>query len=290
MIALGRLLEETAPEAVSLRRDAEVARTLSVDPGAGAGADDGRPGGLGFAADAARLAKAAALPGLAALVVPEALAGAVPASLGVVVSDDPEMTFWTLHNRLAEAHGMGPALEPGIDPSARIDPGARVEPGVEVGFGAVIRRGSWIRAGAVVQEHALVGHGAFFTRRRPGRALRVLHAGGVDVGEAAEIGAFATVFRAIVSHGCEVGEDAAIVGGATLSGYVRVGPGASIAPNATVADRLSVGAGARVAIGATLVRSIPDGAVYSGLFARPHAAMRDMSRALARLGRRPPEG
>jgi len=310
MTALGALLAEiapAAPEAASLRRDAEVSRTLSTVPGDGAGIDDGPPGGLGFVMDARRLAEAEALPGLAALVVPGALVDAVPARLGVVVSDDPEMTFWTLHNRLAEGHGMGPPLEPGIDADAEIDPGARVEAGcrieagVEVGFGAVIRRGAWLRAGVVVQEHAIVGHGAFFTRRRPGRRLRVTHAGGVEIGEDAEIGAGAVVVRAvhptttrvgartllgtriIVSHGCDIGEDVSIGGGAVVCGYARVGPGAWIGPGATIGDRLSIGAGARVAIGATLVRSIPDGAAYSGLFARPHAVMRDMSRALRDL-------
>lgn len=260
-----------------------------------------------LAADRRWLAPARAAPGAAGLVVPPELAGEVPAPLGLMVAEDPEIAFWELHNHLVRSRGMGPEVahdvhpEAAIHPSATVEPGCRIGPGVSVGPGAAILAGTILEAGVVIGPGAIVGAEGLFTRRRPGRVLKVLHAGGVHVGPEAEIQAGCLVGRAVtpgftrigaralvstgatVSHGVELGEDVTLGGGAVVCGYTRVGARAWIGPNATVADRLEIGADARVEIGATLVRDVPAGGRYAGLFARPHAAMRRMSVALRRI-------
>lgn len=291
----------------ALRGEAALRRDAAFDRTDFATATEGRA--LAFAADEGYLRRALEAPGVAALIVPPGLERAVPERLGLAVAEDAQLAFYLLHNRLAEA-GMGMGLGHEVDASARvhpsavIEPGCRIGPGVEVGPGAVVMAGTVLGAGAIVGPRAVVGAEGLFSIRRPGRVLKVRHAGGVHVGPEAEIQVKVTVGRAVhpgftrigaralvstgatISHGDCLGEDVTVGGGAVICGFTRVGARSWIGPNATVANLIEIGADARVGIGATVVRSVPAGGRYSGIFARSHAVMQRMSRALEMLAKR----
>ena len=292
-------LSRVASDPSAVFRDAEFARTDY------AAAETGPV--LACAVDRGYLGVALAGGAVTALIVPPELAADVPAPIGVLVDPDPEIAFYRLHNLLAREHGMRVRVEGFVHPAASIHPEARVEPGVHVGAGVVIEARAIVHAGTILEEGVLIGAGAIVgadgrvVRRRPGLKLRAEHVGGVRVGAEAEIFSGVIVQRAtfahfteigprtvltsgaLVGHGTRIGADCTVAVNATLCGYSRIGDRVWIGPGATISSVIEVGDDARVEIGAVVVRSIPAGARYAGLFARSHATMRRMSRALAAL-------
>jgi UDP-3-O-[3-hydroxymyristoyl] glucosamine N-acyltransferase len=295
-------LSEVALDRAAVLRDAEFARTCYAFAKTGPV--------LACAADAHHLDVALHGGAATALIVPAELAAAVPEPLGVLVAEDPEIAFYMLHNALARDHGMRVRVESFVDPSASIHPEAFVEPGCRIGPGvviearAVIHRGTVLEEGARVGSAALVGCDGRVTRRRPGLALQAAHVGGVRVGPEAIIFPGVAIQRAIfahfteigartmvttgttIYHGASIGVDSTISGGTIILGYSNIGDRVWVGPGAIISNLIEIGDDARVELGAVVVRSIPSGARYSGLFARPHDMMRRMSLALADLARR----
>ena len=223
------------------------------------------------------------------------------------------MAFWRIHNEFAALRPVQVAVEPFVDPSARIHRDAHVEPGCRIGRDVVVDADVMIHAGTVLEDGAHVRFGAILgcegtmCKRRPGTVLQVAHVGGVHVGAGAQIFARALIQRGVfakftrigaraamaadsfVSHETSIGDDTTVSYRAAIAGFTTIGERVWIGPNAIVSNLLEIGDDARVEIGAVVVRSIPAGARYSGLFARPHRLMRRMSLALADLAGRSPE-
>ena len=293
------------PRLSALHADpAAVLRDAEVDMTHFAGQGTGRT--LAWAGSAAWIDRALAHPATAALVVPPDLAERVPASLGQIAEPSPEIAFCRLHNRLA-APGMRAPATPGIHPSASIHPRAWVEEGAEIGPDVTVEANAVVHAGTVLGEGALVGSGAVIggdgkmVRQVGDERIRVLHVGGVRIGAQAEIHSGVVIQRATfaefteigprcvlvsgvrIAHGVRMGADCQLALGAQVSGHSTLGDRVWLGPGAVVSSVIEVGDDARVEIGAVAVRSIPAGARYAGLFARPHARMRAISESIARL-------
>ena len=119
-----------------------------------------------------------------------------------------------------------------------------------------------------------------FERDRRNRPIRMVHLGGVLIGDHVEVGALTTVVQGAladtviedyvkindhvhVAHNCRIGEGTIIGGGAYLSGSIRVGRCCWIAPNCSIRQKLTIGEEAIVGIGAVVVSDVePRSTVY----------------------------
>lgn len=152
------------------------------------------------------------------------------------------------------------------------------------------------RAGTPAQIHprARIHPEAVIERDRQNRPIRMVHLGGVLIGDPVEVGALSTVVQGAladtviedhvkindhvhIAHNCRIGEGTIIGGAAYLSGSIRVGRNCWIAPNSSIRQKLTIGEEAIVGIGAVVVRNVEARSTVYGNPARKAAAAADHS-------------
>jgi UDP-3-O-[3-hydroxymyristoyl] glucosamine N-acyltransferase len=220
----------------------------------------------------------------------------------VIGSADPRLDFIRAQYLLERDPGFArAAAPPQIHPTARIARGAVIENGVSIGEGTLIGPNAVVRSGARIGRHCEIKSGAVicdtgfgFERDAQNRPLRMVHLGGVRIGDHVEIGALTTVVQGALSdtvledyvkvndhvhiaHNCRIGECTIIGGGAYLSGSIRVGRNCWIAPNCSIRQKLVIGEEAVVGIGAVVVRDVEARTTVYGNPARKAAAAADHS-------------
>ncbi len=222
--------------------------------------------------------------------------------ISVLGSADPRYDFIRAQYLLANSPGFEGSSTPAqIHPRARIHPAAVIEDGVTIGEGTVVGPNAVVRSGARIGRHceiksgAVIGDSGFgFERDRDNRPIRMVHLGGVRIGDHVEIGALATVVQGAladtviedhvkindhvhIAHNCRIGEGTIIGGAAYLSGSIRVGRNCWIAPNSSIRQKLTIGEEAIVGIGAVVVRNVEARSTVYGNPARKAAAAADHS-------------
>lgn len=214
--------------------------------------------------------------------------------VSIIGSDDPRFDFIRAQYLLEQTPGFArPSAPPEVHPSVRIAPGAVIENGVVIGEGsvigpnAVLRRGTRIGRFCDIKSGAVIGDSGFgFERDLRNRPLRMLHLGGVRIGDHVEVGALTTVVQGAledtvledyvkvndhvhIAHNCHIGEATIIGGGAYLSGSIMVGRNCWIAPNCSIRQKLTIGEEAIVGIGAVVVHDVAAGSMVYGNPAKP---------------------
>ena len=199
--------------------------------------------------------------------------------------------------------------------AARIGPGTVVEPQAFVGEGAVVGRDCLLQAGArllhgcVIGDrvrllaNAVVGADGFgHTREDDGAWIRVPHLGNVVVGDDCEIGACATVDRAItgsttlargvkldnlvmVAHNVRVGEHSAAAAQVGIAGSARVGARVQLGGQVGVAGHITLADEVLVAAQSGIKDSVEEpGAKLFGSPAKPFREWAGEQAALRRVG------
>jgi len=216
--------------------------------------------------------------------------------VSVIGSDDPRFDFIRAQYMLAASPGFARESAPAdLHPTVRIGPGAVVEDGVTIGEGtvvgpnAVVRRGTRIGRWCEIQSGAVLGDAGFgFERDAQNRPLRMIHLGGVRIGDYVQVGALTAVARGAledtvledyvkinnlchIAHNCRIGWGSIIGACADLCGSVTVGRNSWIAPNCSIRQKIAVGEGAIVGMGAVVVKDVPAGVMVYGNPAKPAA-------------------
>jgi acyl-[acyl carrier protein]--UDP-N-acetylglucosamine O-acyltransferase len=197
-----------------------------------------------------------------------------------------------LHLIAAEGGFEGGEMPPRIDPTARIGENVVIGPGAQIGAGTRIHHNVVIGAGVrigrdcVIKSGTVIGEQGFgFERDENGVPIRMLHIGGVVIGDGVELGSLNTVCRGTlhdtvvedhvktddhvhIAHNCHVGRGALLTACAELSGGVVVGAGAWLGPNCSIIQKVDIGPGAFVGIGAVVTRDVPANAKVAGNPAR----------------------
>jgi acetyltransferase-like isoleucine patch superfamily enzyme len=214
--------------------------------------------------------------------------------VSVIGSPDPRLDFIRAEYLLEQSPGFErPSEPPEIHPTVQIGPGAVIEPGVAIGEGSLIGPNVVLRTGARIGRFCQIKSGAVicdsgfgFERDARNRPLRMIHLGGVRIGDHVEIGALTTVVQGAladtviedyvkindhvhIAHNCHIGEGSIIGGAAYLCGSIRVGRNCWIAPNSSIRQKLTIGEEAVIGIGAVVVRDVEAHTTVYGNPAKP---------------------
>ena len=251
----------------------------------------------------------------------------------LIAVDDPQGAFITLmvHFRplpARETTGISPQalIHPSavIGPNTNIHSAAVIEQGVVIGTGCDIHAGVVIRRGChlgdevtlhpntvlypgmqlgsrvIIHANAVIGADGFGYRFQQGQFIRIPHTGTVVIEDDVEIGAGATIDRAMVgetligrgtkidnlvmvAHNCRIGKHnvlASQVGfaGSVITGdYVRCGGQVGVADHIHIGDKASLGGKAGV------MSDIEPGTTHYGIPARPDTEQLRIQLALKRL-------
>lgn len=184
-----------------------------------------------------------------------------------------------------------------VHPSAQLSPGVFVGPDVEIGAETVVGPNATIEGRVRIGCRVVIGPGAaigcrgFGYEKQAGAYRYAEHTGEVVIEDDVEIGANSTVAAARagrttrigrgtkidcqvhIAHNVSVGCDCIIVAQSGLAGSVSVGDRTMIAGQSGVRDHVTIGEDSVLYARSALFRSIPAGSRYSGIPARPHAAM-----------------
>ncbi|MCL2488289.1 MAG: UDP-3-O-(3-hydroxymyristoyl)glucosamine N-acyltransferase [Oscillospiraceae bacterium] len=216
---------------------------------------------------------------------------------GLCITENPRELFFSLHNFLSAREGYRrPAFATEIGEGAAVSPLASVAgQNVRIGRQAVIEEFAVIRPDTVIGDHAIIRAGAviggqgFEFKRTGGAILSVEHAGGVIIGDHAEIQYNSCIDRAVypwddtviggyskldnlvhVGHAVKIDRNVMIVAQSGIGGRTRIKPDCWIGFGATVSNGLTVGERSRVNIGAVATRDVANDQSVTGNFAIEH--------------------
>ncbi len=226
---------------------------------------------------------------------------------GVVVSEQPRISFFRLHNRLSQDPAYAPPLSPTkmgrgcvVSPLAVIDPlGVELGEHVVIEEFVVIHGPCRIGDNTVIHSGVKIGEAGFESKRLEEGMLDVAHCGSVEIGHDVVIWENSSVHRALypwdstkignyvrinahchIDHGAKIGDYSKLCAGAIISGRTEIGASAYIGPGAVVSNRLNLGDKARASIGSVVTRDIAEGKTVSGNFAIDHRQFLDHLRKI----------
>jgi len=234
---------------------------------------------------------------ISCIITTKEIADQVPTKLSVAISTSPRKVFSDLHNYLAtETDFYWKPFESIVDPTARIHPRAIIaDQNVKIGRGVVIEAGAVVCEKCIIGEDVIIRSGTvvggegFEYHMVNGRQQRVVHAGGVYLGDRVDIHCNCTIDRSIfgdmtvigsdtkidnhvhIAHRVKIGENCLIVAGAIISGNVTIGNGVWIGPNATITNGITIGDNAKVTLGSVVVCDTQEKKCVTGNFAVEHS-------------------
>lgn len=213
------------------------------------------------------------------------------------------------------------ALITGIHNTARIADDASIGEFVYVGKGTVVESGAVIMKGATLMDNVRIGentlvypdvcvfpnseigkdciihsgakigiHGFRFVQFPELKEVRrMLHVGGVSIGDRVEIGGNSTVARATfegestvldddvkldsqvhIGHNSRIGKRTLIAAQTCISGSVTIGEDVWIGAGVTISNTVRIGNRVKVLLNAVVAYDVGDNQVVSGFYAMPH--------------------
>ena len=211
---------------------------------------------------------------------------------GIVVTSNPRVLFWQIHNYYAKTNSE--KKEKRIAETAIIHERAIIDDNVSIGenviicANTVIKEGTVIGDDCIIREGCVIGAPAFYYYGKGEEKKPVISSGSVEIGNNVELHTSVTVEKGVmggatkigdntkidnlslIGHDSIIGKNVTIAAGSTLAGGVELGDDAFLGVGVTIAPYVKCGAGVKLSAGAVATKNIPAGFHASGNFAIPH--------------------
>lgn len=207
----------------------------------------------------------------------------------IIQANNPRLVFAKALVLLSQLVGFKKFQEkPQIGNDAIISSSAFLGKGVVVGdrsligHNVVIHDGVNIGKDCVIKSNTIIGEAGFgFERDEMNKPIRLLHLGGVIIGNRVELGSLNSVCRGTIentiiqddvktddqvhiAHNCIIRKGALISACVEISGGVDVGEYSWIGPNSSVVQKIKIGKKSFVGIASNVTKSVNDGVSVAG--------------------------
>lgn len=233
-------------------------------------------------------------PGISCIICTPELKNHIPPHIkGILITENPKLIFFRIHNYLAE---QAPKKATVIDQTAVIHPKAviapynvEIGPDVVIGANAVIEENCILEKGVCIGANSTIGCQNFDVIRDGSTQFMAKNGGWVHMKEYSEVGSGSQIEGAtlmkditqiesyvkidnnvLIGHGSTIGTRTLIAGMAIISGNVNIGEDVFIGVGATVSNRIEIGDRARVSLGSVVTKNVSAGQVVTGNFAIDH--------------------
>lgn len=218
-----------------------------------------------------------------------------PDGIGVVVTPNPRLDFYQIHNYLAESEFYWKKTENSIHPTSIIHPTAVLyDHSIVIGSNClieanvVIHPGTFIGNNCIIRSGSQVSTSGFQFLNTGEEIVSVISGGRVVIEDYVEIQHLTCIDKGVfggdtvikkyakidnlchIAHDDIIGERANVVAGTALGGRVTLGDDSWTGINSTVSNGITVGENAFVSLGSVVTRDVPDGATVTGNFAIDH--------------------
>lgn len=220
----------------------------------------------------------------------------MPENLGIIISDDPKLSFYEIHNILVETDFYWRKFENRVAASAMISERAVIaENSVSIGSNSVIEPGVVVHSGSIIGDNVIIRSGSqigttgfqfvnrgesVFVVKTGGRAVikdnvEIQHNCCVDrgvLGGDTVVSEFVKIDNCVhIAHDDFIGKRTFITAGVKMGGRVTIGQDCWIGVNATLTNGINIGNNCKVTLGAVVTRNVADGSTVSGNFAIDHS-------------------
>lgn len=162
----------------------------------------------------------------------------------------------------------------------------RIEENCVIHAGAHIADHTHLESGVIIGPNSVIGHDAFYYKKKPEGYDRLISSGGVHLESNVEIGALCTIDRGVtgvtrigkgtkidnqvhIGHDTQIGTDTLIAAGCGISGCVEIGNNVTIWGQVGMASGVKVHDHAVILGQSGVTKNVPEGAEYFGTPAGP---------------------
>lgn len=235
------------------------------------------------------------------------LANKLKDKYGVIVSNNPRMDYFKLHNILAKGKGyVRNEFKSIIGEKCTISNLASISnKNVIIGNNVIIEEFAVIRENTVIGDNSIIRAGVviggegYEYKRTDNIIMNVIHCGGVIIGNDVEIQYNSCVDKALytwdntiignytkldnfvhIEHGVKVKERCLIASRTTIGGRTIVGKDSWIGLGAVISNGLELGDKVSVSLGSVVTKSLKDNEKVSGNFAIEHSKYIDFIKSI----------
>lgn len=221
--------------------------------------------------------------------------GLIPKDYGIVLSDNPKLLFYEIHNVLVNMGFYRKKSDNIISASSEVSINAHIaDHNVQIGDNCIVEPGvviypnTKIGNNVIIRASSTIGSEGFQFLNDGERIISVKSAGGVVIEDNAEIQSNTCVDRGVfggnttikkdakidnlvhIAHDVIIGQRTMVVAGSAIGGRTVIGDDAWIGINATVSNGLTIGDKCNVSLGAVVTQNVPEGKTVTGNFAIDH--------------------
>jgi UDP-3-O-[3-hydroxymyristoyl] glucosamine N-acyltransferase len=255
-----------------------------------------KPQTLAYCDTIFHLQTALANPNISCVIIPKDLEKSVTKKIGLLLTDQPRVEFYKLHNQLAAKNLLQPEMKYGrgsnctIHPTAIVSEKSYLGNNVRIGPGAIIRENVWLDDDVFVDAGAIIGCDGILYFEENGDKFHIQHAGSVKIGKHTAILSGAVIAKSIsssdvteigrnciigiasnIGHEAKIGNNCVISGNCVVARLASIKDNCWIGTTSVIREHVVIGEGAKVGAGSIVIENVDTSGHVSGNFAYNHA-------------------